>query len=245
MNRKSYLILGGSSGIGLAIARKLANDNQRVIIVGSNENKLKTAISTLSGEDHLYIKYNLEELDSINNIFEKCIVAGVKLNGMVYCAGISPLRLLRDNTPDLMYRVYSINLFAFIECCKYFYDSKFSNDDSRIVVIASNAAHTAGYRQAIYGSSKAAIVAAVRLMAKELYNRKITINCISPGATETEMLGELRKYSSNLDEKILCNQPMGIIKPEYIAEIANLLLGRVANFMTGNEIVYDAASLLK
>ena len=238
MDRKNYLILGGSSGIGLAIARRLANDNQRVIIVGSNEKKLKTAISSLSGEDHLYVEYDLEKLDNIIHIFEKCIDSGVKLNGMVYCAGISPLCLLRDNTPGLMRRVYSINLFAFIECCKYFYDSKFSVDNSRIVVIASNAAHTAGYRQAIYGSSKAAIVAAVRLIAKELYNRKITINCISPGATETEMLGELRKQSSNLDEKMLCYQPMGIIKPEYIAEIADLLLGRIASFMTGNEIIF-------
>lgn len=163
---------------------------------------------------------------------------------MVYCAGISPLCLLKDNTPELAEQVFNINFFSFIECCRYFYMEQNSTAGSKIVAITSTAAHTSGYRQTLYGASKSAMIASVKLMAKELLNRNIKINCISPGFTDTGMLNELRKKSENIDEKIRCKQPLGIISPDKIAETVELLLSQFSDGITGTELIYDGGSLL-
>lgn len=252
--QKHYLILGGSSGIGLEIAKKLANENNTVILVGSTIKKLQSAREELLKETSFpdilegrisIFQYDLNNTKDIEYIFEFCKEKGVKLDGMVYCAGVSPLCLLQDNTFELMQHVYNINLFSMIECCRCFYKTVYSNDGSKIVLISSVTAHASGYRQLLYGSSKAAMLAAARLMARELYNRKILINCISPGVTETPLVAELRQKSENLDEKILINQPLGIINPKKIAEFANFLLTDAAQFTTGNEFLYDSGFMLR
>lgn len=238
---KKYLVLGGSSGIGLAIAQRLVKEDNRVVIVGSSKEKL----DIISHKNIVKFQYDLSDLKHIEEIFLYCKRMDIRLDGMVYCAGIAPLKLLEENTVDLMLQVYNINFFAMIECCKYFYKSEYSSDGSKIVAIGSVAGHSAGYRQVLYGSSKAALVSATRLMAQELYNRRITINCVSPSATDTPMLNELRIKSVGLDEKIIQKQFLGIINKEKIADFVSILLGDLSDYITGNEYIYDAGALLK
>lgn len=239
----NYLILGGSSGIGLALAKKLSKKHN-VVIVSSSKEKLLHASEQLETEHcHVY-QYDFSNAKKVGDIFSYLNEHDIILDGMVYCAGISPLCLLKDNTPELAEQVFNINFFSFIECCRYFYMEQNSTAGSKIVAITSTAAHTSGYRQTLYGASKSAMIASVKLMAKELLNRNIKINCISPGFTDTGMLNELRKKSENIDEKIRCKQPLGIISPDKIAETVELLLSQFSDGITGTELIYDGGSLL-
>lgn len=240
---KNCLILGGSRGIGFAIAKKMADEGNRLIIV-SIDDELETCVNELKGDNHITIRYNFEDIEHINTIFEKISEYGIKLDSMMYCVGISPLVLLKDNTPDFMQKVYNINFFSFVECCKYFYDEKYSVDGGKIVAIASVAAHTSGYRQTLYGSSKAAMLAAARLMAKELLNRNIKINCISPGATLTPLLEGMFESKEEMNKKYEKNQPLGIIPIEQIADIACNLLGSGSDYITATEQICDGGILL-
>lgn len=245
---KSYLILGGSSGIGLATARKLSIDHQ-VILVGKNQEKLKAAHGSLAQHcrqgNCLSVACDLGEPNHVQEIFSFLKKKHIRLDGMVYCAGIAPLCLLRDNTEELMERVFHLNLFSFIECCRYFYQEEYSNNGSKIVGVASITAHTSGYRQTLYGASKAAMTAAVRLMAKELLNREIKINCISPGSVGTEMLQGLYPSEEDLKVRVSKMQPLGVIPPERVADAIEMLLSPIADYMTGNEYIYDGGALLK
>lgn len=245
MKNKNYLILGGTSGIGYSIAQKLVELGHRVVIIGKKEDKLINAINRLNTKNSLGYSYDLENINEIYKIFEFCKQEEIILDGMIYCAGISPLCLIKDNKPDLMEKVFDINVFSFLEAVKYFQDKKYSKDGSKIIAISSITAKGAGYRQTLYGASKAALVAAVKLMAKELLNRNIYINAISPGVTNTEMFEELQKNSKNLKEKIESVQPLGIISPEQISEFVIFLLSESVECLTGGEIIVDGGAMLK
>ena len=219
--KKTYLITGASSGIGYATAKLLADNGARVILVSSSLQKLNKAIDGLQGDNHIAIRYDLSDLDNIGTIFENITNQGIKLSGLVHCAGVSPLCLIKDNSPALMQKVFAINVFSLIELVKYFQRKEVSIDGAKIVSVASITAHGAGYRQTLYGSSKAAMLSAMKLMAKELLNRNIKINCVSPGVVDTPMLNSLRLESENLEIKIKANQPLGIISAEKVADVIN------------------------
>lgn len=243
-NSKIYLITGGSSGIGLEVAKRLSQEEAKVILLSSSEKKLVEARKTLSGFGHMIYEYNLEDIKNIPNIFEWLKGMGIKLDGLIHCAGIAPLCLLKDNTPDMMEKVFGINVFSFIELVKNFQKAEISNDGSKIVAVGSITRQLSGYRQTLYGASKNAIVSIVKLMAPELLNRNITINCVSPGVTDTPMLIKLKENSSNLEEKIKKSQPLGIIPVENIAETILFLLSANADYITGKEWIYDGGALL-
>lgn len=243
MKEKYVLITGGSSGIGLATAKIIAERGGKVVLVASNEQKLKNAIQELPGEEHFFYKYDLANLENICNIFDFISKKGIVLDGFVHCAGISPLCLLKDNSVELMQKVYSINVLSFIELTRFFYSERVSCIGARIVVVTSTTAHASGYRQILYGSSKAALVATTKLMAKELLNRNIRVNCISPAVVDTPLLDELREKSAGLNDKIKQTQLLGIIPPSNIGNEIVYLLQDGSDYRTGEEIFIQGGFL--
>lgn len=242
---KKYLITGGSSGIGFAVAKMLAQQGARVLLVAKREKRLREAIKMLPGEGHLYYPFDLAKIEEINSIFLFCREHDFYLNGMVYSAGIAPLCLVSENSPELMEMVFRINVFAFIEMVKFFQQKEYSCEGSKIVGISSIMNKGAGYRQTLYGASKGALTASTKLMAKELLNRNIKINSVAPGVCDTEMYQKLKEKSSNLDEKVKQNQILGALQPEQVGKTVLFLLSEAADAITGTEILYDGGSILK
>lgn len=241
---KNYLIIGGSSGIGLAVAQGLVESGANAIIVGSSKAKLRAAKETLATNCSAIVA-DLSTPGAIEGVFKALEETKCVLDGMVYCAGISPLCLVADNSQELMQKVFQINVFSYIEAVRLFQDKRFSRKGSRIVAISSITAKGAGYRQTLYGSSKAAMISATKLMARELYNREIRINCISPGVTDTPMLDELRTQSDNLEAKVKEKQMLGIIPPQNIGKAVIFLLSDGSDFLSGTEWVLDGGDSLK
>ena len=244
-SNKNYLIFGGSSGIGLMVGRDLVRNGARVFLIGSDERKLCSIEESFPKSQCATLPADLSKPGTIEGVFSWLSDMRIVLDGMVYSAGISPLCLVADNSQDLMEKVFQVNVFSYIEAVKNFQMPSASKEYSRVVAIASITAKESGYRQTLYGSSKAALIAATKLMAKELYNRKIRINCISPGVTDTPMLDELRKQSDNLDEKIKEKQMLGVIPPKAISEAVLFMLSTGSEYMSGTEWVLDGGAFLK
>jgi len=233
---KNILITGASSGIGKSVAKFLSDNGATVILVARNKDKLMKVSSELQGKSKIF-PYDLTNLESINQIFDFCMLENLKLSGMVYCAGICPMMTIQENDISVMLDTFKINYFAFVEMVKHFSSELYSFDNSSIVAISSDAAVIGGYRQAIYSGSKAALNISVKSIGKELqFKRKIRINTIMPSAVETEMLDELRNKSTNLDENILIRQIFGIIEPDNIAALVGYLFSEMGKYMTGLSI---------
>jgi NAD(P)-dependent dehydrogenase (short-subunit alcohol dehydrogenase family) len=242
---KTILVVGGSSGIGLACAMKLAQEGARIVIVSNAKEDLKQAMDALPGDDHITFYYDLSISENIQEIFDFLEAAHILLDGMVFSAGIAPLCLIKDNSVDQMERIFRINYFSFIELVKFFQRETNSREGSKIVAVSSVTSRGAGYRQTLYGASKAALNASVKLMAKELLNRNIHVNCISPGVTDTAIVDELRSQSMNFDENLKKTQPLGPIPPDRVADAIVYLMSDGSDYLTGAEWVLDAGLLLK
>ena len=236
------LITGATSGIGKALALKLLSNNENVLYLIARRSDKLNEIYGAYGEKCVLIDADLSALHSIGDIFER--MQGVKLDGMVHCAGISPLMKVVDNEISSMLETFNVNYFSFIELCKFFYDNHNSNDGASIVAMSSIAASAVPFRQTIYSSSKAALEQSIKCIAKEFLPRKIRVNGIAAGAVETEMFKELEKNSENLRLRMEKYYPLGIIDPNTIVETIIYLLSDSSAHVDGTIIRYDSGFMI-
>lgn len=240
---KNYIITGASSGIGAACAKRLASDDNCLILVGRNCERLNSVAEGLPGRIKT-ISYDLNDLEHIKSIFVECKEQGVKLDGMVYSAGVNADCPIKANQIQLMQEAMNINCFAFVEMGKLFYSKSFSNDNSSIVAVSSISSITCEKGMAPYSASKAALNTVIKTMAKEFSRRKIRVNAVLPGGVDTPMA---RKKMEVLGVKAdeggtkpnVANEPqfLGIIPPEIIADNIAFLLSQSGEFTTGELLV--------
>lgn len=236
INSKTVLVTGATSGIGKAVTERFAFEGAKVVAIGRNKEKLEKLEQNFP--DQVYpFSYDLLNLDHIEKIFAFCKEKGLKLDGLVHCAGIAINSVIRANDIEEMEETMRINCFAFMELGKYFSMKKYSSDGSCLVAISSIEALKNEKGLSQYGASKAALNSIVKTMAKEFMRRKIRVNAILPGNVKTQMLVNTARQIENYIEMAEERQPMGLIEPEYIAYLAEYLLSDFARFMTGELVV--------
>ena len=241
---KNYLIVGASSGIGKDIARFLTDEcGANVVLVARRGELISQLANELNGNNYA-IQYDLDDIENVKTIFEYCESNLIKLDGMVYSAGVSPLFSIAENDVKMMEKVMRINALAFAELGKYMLNDKYVNGEAAIVAISSIVSVTTTNRQSAYGASKSMLNTYVKFLAREALGR-VRVNAILPGVVETEMVKHLRELSPNLDEKTKKNQPLGIIPPRKISEMVGYLLSDYAEYITGTLLIMDGGYLLK
>lgn len=233
--KRVVLITGASSGIGEAMARHLASIGYRVVLVARNLEKLQKIAGELS-EDTLCVPYDLLDLKNIEQIFKKCSDNGIKLYGMIHCAGINRDQPVQTNNLNDMIDVMHLNLMSFIELAKYFCKKKYSENGGAIVAMSSMAAFDCAKGMCTYSASKAGVDAAVKVMSKEFARRKIRVNSIQPSFVDTPMARATINYEGKF-----AAQPLGVIEPKYIAYLAAFLLSDEAKYISGSNIKISSA----
>lgn len=229
LGMKTYLVTGGNSGIGKAIALKLAVENH-VIILGRNERRLNE-VSQLSDQIDI-IQSDLEDLESIECVFESIHKKGYKLDGLVHSAGITMSAPISAVDSGEMTKLMTVNCMSFAELMKFFSKRKYSNNGGAVVAISSLAAFVCTKGTAIYAASKGALNNLVKVSAKELAKRNIRVNAVMPGFVKTSMLED----DGRLQEIIQTEQPWGLLEPEQIAELVMFLLSENSKMITGTTI---------
>lgn len=232
---KQFLIVGGTSGIGLQTAKHLSGKGAGVVIVGSNQEKINAAIAQLPSDSYS-VCCDLSKPEEVIRIFECCKNRKNIFDGMVYSAGVSPLMSVAENDCKIMERTFNINCLSFIECVKYFQQIDVCAERGSIVVISSVAASQASNRQSVYAGSKAAVEAAVRCMAKELMLRHIRVNALALGAVRTELFETLEKKNPNLESRY----PLGAVPMEQVSNAISYLLSEETSYMTGSIVKIDS-----
>ncbi len=225
----AYLITGATGGVGQAVVNEFSEHGKKMVLLARDEEKLRS-LSNKTKNVNSYIVYDLTDVDNVGTIFDNCYSKGIKLQGLVHCAGINRGMPIKINDVDIMDKMMRINLYSFVELGKYFTKKKYTSEESSIIAISSMAAVENAKGMCMYSATKAALNSTVKTMAKELISRKTRVNAIMPGYLEKLMAGEMDYLGEEELRKI---QPFGRIKNQDIAKLVAFLSSEDACYITG------------
>jgi len=232
--RKSALITGSSRGIGRAIAQRLAADGVAVVInYTSNPKQAEETVSDIVADGGLAtaIQADVSKPDEVRRLFDEAEKAVGPLDIVVANAGVFLRKPLLESTDEDYDHVFNINtkgvFFTLREAARRVADG------GRIVAVSTGGTKMPFSDASLYLGSKGAVERFVRSLSREVGHRFITVNVLSPGFTETDMLPDdeqIRTFGAGLS-------PFNRIgTSQEVAEVAAFLASDAARWVTGQNV---------
>lgn len=236
LNDKAVLITGGTSGIGLATARRCLAEGARVAITGSGATGLAMAREAL-GDGVLAIRADAGDVTTQQDVAETVADAFGKLDGAVLNAGIGDFRPIEQWDEAAFDRSIAVNLkgpFFLVRALL-----PLLANPSSIVLTASIKGRIGMPNTSIYGATKAAAVSLAHTLSGELIGRGIRVNAVSPGPVATPLHDRLGLVGDTL-AALVGQIPLGRRgTPEEIADAIVFLVSDESSFTVGSEFVTD------
>jgi len=234
MNGKVAVVTGGASGIGQAVARRLAEAGGKIAIFDLNEDAGQAMVAELGVDNCVFANVNVVDEASVKAGIEATVTALGAIHVNVNCAGIgNAAKTLGKNGPfplDLWNTVIAVNLtgtFNVLRLCAEVMakNEPMTDDGARGVIIntASVAAYEGQMGQAAYSASKGGIVGMTLPIARDLSTIGIRVNTIVPGLINTPLFNGLTpEFVESLSQSVLYPKRLG--RPEEIAQLAAAII---------------------
>jgi len=239
---RNVLVTGGSRGIGLAIARRLATSGDyNVIAVARRESEdLRRAIHGTEGDRLHFRAFDLGRTDKIHDFAKELRDAFGAIYGLVNNAGIGSEGLLATMHNSEIEALIRLNVLSPIILTKYVVRHMMADGAGRIVNISSIIATTGYNGLSAYAASKAATVGFTRSLAREVGRLDITVNAIAPGFVDTE----LTKSLDDDGRRRIAGRSALRRLPEAddVASMVEYLLGEGGRNITGTVLTVDAGN---
>ena len=235
---RHVLITGGTRGIGLALAIRLASEGARLSLnYLSREADAEQAISEVqaAGGQAVAIRGEVSQPDEAKRITADARAAWGPVAMLVHSAGTSFPMHASDVTWDVWKKTLDVNLDGTFNMIYAVKDEMIKRKFGRIVTLSSIAGLRERAQQLPYSVSKARVIALTRCAAEAWGRDNVRINCVCPGLTETEMAHTL---SPEVHQEIIAATPLGRIGQAHeIAALARFLLSEESSYMTGQTVV--------
>jgi 3-oxoacyl-[acyl-carrier protein] reductase len=231
MNRIAF-VSGASRGIGLAIAKRLADENYSLGLTYNS-----SAPAELKNAKYKFYKCDVTLQNEIEEAFSDLEANFGTCDTLICAAGINKDQLLLSMDESHWDQVIDANLKSNFYLVKRAIPKMIRNRFGRIIFISSVVAFSGSPGQSNYAASKAALVGFARSLARELASRNITVNVVAPGAIETDMLGATNeKRLEHLKSMI----PLGRFgQPDDVASLVSYLANQESSYITGAVIPVD------
>jgi len=188
---RTALITGGAQGFGFDIAKKFLNSGANVIIWDIDEKELQNAIKKINNSK---LSYNVVDVSNFEKINQTVLEINKKTNIdiLINNAGITgPTAELWNYSINDWNKVVEINLNGTFNCCKSIVPNMIKNNYGRIVNIASVAGKDGNANASAYSSAKAAVLALTKALGKELAEKNIAVNAVTPAGAKTRILDQM------------------------------------------------------
>jgi 3-oxoacyl-[acyl-carrier protein] reductase len=233
---KVAIVTGGSRGIGLAIARSLAEDGASVVVSGRDAARLDAAVKELEalGAPALAVSADAGKREDVDRLIEVTRERFGRIDVVVNNAGITRDQLLVRMKDDDWDQVIDTNLRGVFLMTRAAAKVMMRQRSGRIIGIASTAGAMGNAGQVNYSAAKAGVIGLTKAAARELAHWNILVNAVAPGLIETDMTAAI---PAEAREAMLQQVPLKRIgQSREVAEVVRFLAGDGASYITGQTI---------
>ncbi|VXD00380.1 SDR family NAD(P)-dependent oxidoreductase [Sphingomonas sp. 8AM] len=231
---KVALVVGGAKGIGLATAGALAREGAAVLLTGRRKEEVDAAAERLGASVHGIVA-DASARDDLERVVAEARRRHGHLDALVLNAGLSEPATIAEATAAHFDRHFAVNvrgaLFGLQAALPVL------RDGASVVLVGSIAAGMGVTPYSTYAATKAALRSYARSWAAELAPRRIRVNVVAPGPTDTEMMAAV---PDDMRQQLIAPIPLGrMARVDEVAAAALFLLGDAASFVTGAELCVD------
>ena len=242
MDRKIALVTGGVGGIGTAVCRRLVADGHFVVanyVIPGSEEKWNAAMKAAGlGPSSTALAFgDVTDFDAMGTMVRAIESEHGPVEILVNCAGITRDSTFRKMTLEQWRAVLSTNLDSVFNVTRHVIDGMIERGWGRIVNISSVNAVRGQFGQTNYAAAKAGILGFTKSLAQEVVRKGITVNAVSPGYVQTDMVMAIRE---DVREKIVSEIPAGrLARPEEVADAVGFLASDKSAYITGTNLAVN------
>ena len=232
LKNRVAVITGGAQGFGFSIAERFIQSGAIVIIWDLDEEAAKKAEEKLKSNNFSYQILDVKNPDQIEQNLKEVVKKFNKIDIFINNAGIAGLNTTVAKYPlDEWKKVINLNLNSVFYCCKAVVPIMEKNNYGRIVNISSIAGKEGNPNASAYSSSKAGVIALTKSLGKELAQKSISVNCVTPAAAKTRIFDQMtQEHIDYMLSKIPRNK---FAKVEELASLVAWLASEENSFSTG------------
>ncbi|MFF2846279.1 SDR family oxidoreductase [Streptomyces sp. NPDC058001] len=235
---KVAVVTGAASGIGLAVARRLARDGAHVAVLDLNADAAETAAAKIraDGGTATAAQADVSDRESVDRAYAEVRARFGPLAILVHSAGIEGFDRFSTITTERWNRVVAVNLTGTFHCCQAAVEDMIEAGWGRIVTISSSSAQSGQPFMTHYVASKAGVIGLTKALALELGPSGITVNTIPPGFIDTPMTRRSEErglLGGSVDHHASLTPVRRAGLPEDIAAACAFLVSEEAGYVTG------------
>jgi 3-oxoacyl-[acyl-carrier protein] reductase len=240
LSGKVAVVTGASKGIGAAIAEKLGAEGARVVVNYARDKAgAEKVVGNIkqSGGNAISVQADVSKPEDIKKLFAETAAAFGNVDILVNNAGVYEFRPLESVDEQHYRRIFDLNVLGLLLATKEAV-AHMNGQGGSIINVSSIASKTPAANTSVYSATKGAVDVISRALALELAPRKIRVNSLSPGATETEGVHSLPEYENGFKELAISRTPLGRMgTAEDIAKAALFLASEDSGWVTGEELL--------
>jgi 2-hydroxycyclohexanecarboxyl-CoA dehydrogenase len=238
LRNKTAFVTGAGSGIGRAIASRLALAGARVALadIDSDGARQTEQLIRAVGGVACPIAVDITQFEAVQAAVQRTREELGRIDLLINNAGWDRIEPFLQNSPELWERVININLKGPIHCCRAVLDDMIAAGGGKIVSVSSDAARVGSSGEAVYAACKGGIISFSKTLARELARYKINVNVVCPGPTNTPLLEEVTRgeQGAKIIEAMTRAIPFRRLgEPEEIAAAVVFFASPDADFITG------------
>ena len=193
LKNKTAIITGGAQGFGLDIAKRFLNSGSKVIIWDIDEKELERAVEEVNNPDLSFDVVDVSNFQNVKSSVDK-ITKLSNIDILINNAGITgSTSPLWDYDVEEWNKIVQINLMGTFNCCKCVIPNMIKNNYGRIVNVASVAGKDGNANASAYSSAKAGAIGLTKSLGKELADKNISVNAVTPAGAKTRILDQMSK----------------------------------------------------
>jgi 2-hydroxycyclohexanecarboxyl-CoA dehydrogenase len=233
MQGRTFIVTGGASGIGKAVAFLLAREGARILIGDIDEAGGETAAAAGAAESLAieYLRLDLTDKPAIDDFVAAVDQRVGRVDGLVNGAGWDQIQPFLENPPEMWDRVIAVNLMGAVRLTRGVLPPMVAAATGKIVNISSDAGRVGSMGETVYAAAKGGLIAFTKSLARELARHRINVNCVCPGPTDTPLF---QRQPERMKEALTRAIPFRrIARPIEIAQAVMFFLSDRSDYITG------------